>query len=149
MEASVDPIPVEAPAAPVDPVAAAVATLDALEGPGANLSTPYDPNADLPPVKFDRYSLERRVLGTVNDEEELTALGARNTLATVSHSLINDRNVTHPRAPMVEALDISGGSAAAIGIVYEKLTALVDADLLDLEDGIYHKTDAGNAELAV
>src|SRR5450755_178164 len=83
----VDPV-VQTPAAPVDPVAAAVATLDELDGPGANLSTPYDPNADLPPVKFDRYSLERRVLGTVNDEEELTALGARNTLATVSHSLM-------------------------------------------------------------
>jgi len=106
-------------------------------------------DADLPPVKFDRLSVERRVLGHVTDEVNITALGPRNTLAAITYDLMTDRNTTHPPSthPRLEVDGVSTEEIAAAVLAH--LTALQDAGLLEARaDGTYAVTEAGHLELA-
>lgn len=103
---------------------------------------------NLPPVKFDRLSVERRVLGHITDEVDRDHLGPRNTLAALTHALMNDRHTTHPAGENAR-LDVSGSVAEIAQTILGHLDALKDAGLVvQREDGSYKLTKAGHTELA-
>jgi len=143
-----DPAEVVAAAADAagnDPVDAAVAALDALQG--IQVTVGGGPGAELPPVKFPRTSVERRVLGHVTDEVDLTALGPRNTLAALTYALVRDRNTTHPAGENAK-LDTDGATTAqSAQLVLEHLQRLEDEGLVEEDAGHYTVTDAGWTEL--
>lgn len=108
----------------------------------------YSDPKDLPPVKFDRLSVERRVLGHVTDEVDQTPLGPRNTLAAITYALMTDRNTTRPQGGQPR-LETEGQTTAQIAqAVLDHLSRLVDAGLVEVnDDGEYALTDAGHLEL--
>lgn len=129
-----------------NPVDSVVATLNALES--VQVATAGGPGADLPPVKFDRLSVERRVLGHVTDEVDTTALGPRNTLAALTYALVRDRNTTHAAGgnPRFEVDGMSVAESAQAVLDY--LDDLKDAGLLvQRDDGSYEVTEDGLTEL--
>lgn len=127
------------------------AALNAIESSAAaSLTAPgYTDEDALPPVKFPRLSVERRVLGHITDETDGSPLGARNTLAALTEALMRDPNTTRPRGGMAEALPIDRPLEDTATHILAMLTALTDAGLVEQrEDGSYQVTDAGHVELA-
>src|SRR5258708_785843 len=129
---------------PVEQAAAALAALETSVG----VSAPGEPG-DLPPVKFDRTSVHRRILGHITDETNVTALGPRNTLAALTYDLVRAVNRTHP-PPGRPRLEVEGKNSTEVAqLVYDHIDALIDAGLVvQREDGTYAMTDEGHLELA-
>lgn len=132
------PTPEEA-AAQVQAAAGAITEVTAPRLPG--------PPAELPPVLFDRLSVERRVLAFITDAFTVP-LGPRNTLAALTYDLMRDPHTTHPPEPNGR-LEVDGRTVEEIAqTVLEHLTALIDAGLVELrDDESYAVTDAGRDEL--
>jgi hypothetical protein len=131
-----------------DPVTDAVAQITAAAAVSVSVGSKPG-TADMPEVKFDRLSIERRVLGHITDDVEHTVLGARNTLAALTYSIMRDRNTTHAPAPN-PSLDIDGKSLVEVAqTIHEHVGKLTDAGLVaQREDGSYALTEAGHKELA-
>lgn len=154
MEAS-ESQPVEAPEAPApSPAAAAAAAITGSRLAAQITTPPGDLPDDAPPVKFDRLSVERRVLGTVNDDLYTEQLGSRNNLASIADFLLTDPHTTHCQPPN-ERLNVEGLTVEqAVGLVLEKLENCVQAGLLERRGDVndpahtYHLTEAGCAELS-
>lgn len=136
------------PAVP-DAVSQALGELDAFETALSISTGQQRGSADLPPVKLDRLSVERRVLGHITDEVEFAALGSRNTLAALTYSLVRDRNTTNAPPPN-PSLSIDGKSTADVaGEILAILGVLEGHGLIARrEDGSYELTEAGRTELA-
>lgn len=97
---------------------------------------------------FPRLSVERRVLGYITDEVDVIQIGPRNTLAAITYALMTDRQTTNPPEG-TPRLETEGKDAAVIiEDVLGKLTALIDAGLVEQrQDQSYAVTEAGQAEL--
>lgn len=129
----------QAAAAQVKAAAGAITEVTAPTLPG--------PPAELPPVVFDRLSVERRVLAFITDGFTVP-LGPRNTLAALTYDLMRDPHTTHPPEPNGR-LEVDGRTVEMIAqTVLDHLTALIDAGLVEQrDDGSYAVTDAGRDEL--
>lgn len=136
--------------------AVSAAAAEAIIGSQA-IATITAPEGELPedaaPVKFDRLSVERRVLGTINDDPHTERLGPRNSLPAIADFLLSDPNTTNPPAPN-QKLDVAGlPLAEAVQMVLDNLDRLVEAELVSRDGDVsdpahtYHLTEAGVAEL--
>lgn len=104
---------------------------------------------DYPPVKVDRLSIERRVLGHITDEVEHSAIGSRNTLAALTYSISRDLNTTNPKDPTLPRLSTEGGLGGIAQRIAEHIETLVGHGLVEKrDDGSYALTDAGHKELS-
>jgi hypothetical protein len=133
-----------------DPVQIAAASVRAAAEAIVRVTAPVHPgDAGLPPTAFDRLSVERRALGHITDEVDVTALGPRNTLAALTYALMTDANTTHPPAGLPR-LDVDGATVEQVAqAVLDLLSRLVGAGLASQRpDGSYAVTEAGVAELA-
>lgn len=108
---------------------------------------------DAAPVKFDRLSVERRILCAVCDDHYSDRLGKRNSLAAIADWAINDINTTSPPPPNAR-LDVAGLTLAdAVQKVLDCLERLISAGLVERQGDVddpahtYHRTEAGDVEL--
>lgn len=130
---------------------AASAAALAIVGTMASLqvTTAGQPGAELADTHFPRLSTERRLLGHITDEVDITAFGPRNTLSALTYALMTDRNTTNPPESLPR-LNVDGVTVVAVAqTVLDMLGALVEAGLVeDRGDGSYAVTGAGADELA-
>jgi hypothetical protein len=112
-----------------------------------------EPPDDLPEVHFPRLSVERRVLGAINDGWHSDRLGPRNSLPALADFLITDPSTVNPSPPNAR-LEIEGLALAdQVQLVLDNLERLIEAGLVvrvgDINDPghTYHLTDAGTTEL--
>jgi hypothetical protein len=118
------------------------------------ITTPDGPlPEDAAPVKFDRLSVERRILCGVSDEHYSDQLGKRNTLAAIADWAISDPNTTNPPPPNGR-LPIEGLTLAQqVQLVLNCLDKLITAGLVSRKGSVndpshtYHVTKAGVKEM--
>lgn len=107
--------------------------------------------------RFVRESGERRVLGSVSDEVDRSALGPRNTVSALTYFLARNPDTPHVNRPSITVLrqvqpnvmlDLPHDQTAEAQ-VEGYLAALIKAGLVEQrDDGSYAVTDAGRVELA-
>jgi hypothetical protein len=135
-------------------VAAAAAQSITQSAAGVTVTTPEgELPAEAASVKFDRLSVERRVLCAVSDELYSERLGPRNSLPAIAEFLITDPNTTHPPPPNAR-LEVAGLALAdQVQLVLDNLERLIDAGLVTREGDVnnpahtYHVTEAGVTEM--
>lgn len=122
--------------------------------PAGELHPAQDPQQPYEP-RFDRGSGFRRVLMSITDEVDVSALGPRNSIPALAYFLARNPDSPHVNKPSSTLVKLLQGAelglaedATAEGQVRRYLAALADAGLVaEREDGSYELTDAGRHEL--